>query len=139
MEANTSVFYAMLVMFLWTFLVGLRNLQVRVGAVRRGELSNDYFELFRGPEPSAAIAQAGNHLRNLFEFPVTFYVVALAAIALGGADEWFVRFAWVYVILRLAHGIVHLTLNRVPVRFTFFFLSNLFLLVLWVRLAFYLA
>ena len=44
--------YPMLAMFLWTFLILLRNVQVRVSAVLKGQLSNDYFELFQGAEPS---------------------------------------------------------------------------------------
>lgn len=36
-----DLFYPMLAMFIWTFLVMLRNVQVRVGAVLNGELSNE--------------------------------------------------------------------------------------------------
>ncbi len=43
-----ALVYPMLAMFLWTFLIMLRNVQVRVSAVLRGQLSNEYFELFRG-------------------------------------------------------------------------------------------
>jgi hypothetical protein len=68
----------MLAMFLWTFLILLRNVQVRVSAVMKGQLSNEYFELFRGAEPSEAILKTGNHLRNLMEMPPLFYIVALA-------------------------------------------------------------
>jgi hypothetical protein len=35
---STELFYPMLAMFIWTVLVMLRNVQVRVAAVRRGEL-----------------------------------------------------------------------------------------------------
>src|SRR5437879_7571525 len=49
MTNNTyALVYPMLAMFLWTFLILLRNVQVRVSAVLKGQLSNDYFELFRG-------------------------------------------------------------------------------------------
>jgi hypothetical protein len=53
--APHSLFYPMLALFLWTFLVLLRNVQVRLGAVFKGQLSNEYFELFRGGEPSDGI------------------------------------------------------------------------------------
>jgi hypothetical protein len=52
-----ELFYPMLAMFVWTFLILLRNVQVRVSAVLKGELSNDYFELFRGAEPSDIIVK----------------------------------------------------------------------------------
>jgi hypothetical protein len=79
MTNNTyALVYPMLAMFLWTFLILLRNVQVRVSAVLKGQLSNDYFELFRRAEPSEVILKTGNHLRNLMEMPPLFYIVALA-------------------------------------------------------------
>ena len=35
---NYDLFYPMLAMFLWTFVVALRNAQVRVSAVLKGNL-----------------------------------------------------------------------------------------------------
>ena len=124
-----DLFYPMLAMFVWTFLILLRNVQVRVSAVLKGELSNDYFELFRGAEPSDIIVKTQNHLRNLMEIPPLFYIVALAIMFTGKTDSIFLMFAWSYVALRVGHGLVHLTINKVPMRFFFFILSNLALLV----------
>ena len=62
---NTELFYPMLVMFLWTVVVMLRNAQVRVAAVKRGELTNKHFELFEGAEPPETVQKTGNHFRNL--------------------------------------------------------------------------
>jgi hypothetical protein len=135
MEASShSLFYSMLAMFVWTFLILLRNVQVRVSAVLKGELSNEFFELFRGAELSDVIVKTQNHLRNLMEIPPLFYIVALAIMFTGKTDLIFVVLALSYVALRVGHGLVHLTINKVPVRFFFFILSNLALLVMWVRL-----
>jgi hypothetical protein len=128
------LFYPMLAMFVWTFLIMLRNMQVRLAAVFKGELTNQYFELFRGAEPSEQVLKTQNHLRNLTEFPPLFYIVALAVIVTGKTDSLFVALAWSYVALRVGHGLIHLTINKVPQRFFFFILSNLVLLVMWVRL-----
>jgi hypothetical protein len=118
----------------WTFLILLRNVQVRVSAVLKGELTNEYFELFRGPGPSDLIVKTQNHLRNLMEIPPLFYIVALAIMFTGKTDSTFLLLAWSYVAFRMGHGLVHLTINKVPVRFFFFILSNVALLVMWVRL-----
>jgi hypothetical protein len=48
---NDNLFYPMIAMFIWTFLVMLRNVQVRVNAVLHGELTNKYFELFAETSP----------------------------------------------------------------------------------------
>ena len=130
-----ELFYPMLAMFVWTFLILLRNVQVRVVAVLKGELTNEYFELFRGSEPSDLILKTQNHLRNLMEIPPLFYIVALAIMFTGKTDPIFLILAWSYVAFWVGHGLVHLTINKVPVRFFFFILSNLALLVMWVRLA----
>lgn len=126
--------YPMITMFIWMFLVMLRNVQVRVQAVLQGKLSNEYFEVFRGAEPSETVLKTGNHLRNLSEFPPLFYVAALAVMITSHTDVIFVGLAWAYVALRIGHSLVHLTFNKVPARFFFYFLSNIVLLVIWVRL-----
>lgn len=134
METTSAMIYPMAAMFGWTFLVMLRNVQVRVQAVLRGELTNEYFELFSGGKPSELVAKTGNHLRNLFEFPLLFYVAVLAALVTGEAGTPFLTLAWSYVGLRVAHSTVHLTINKVPPRFLFFILSNIVLLLMWADL-----
>ena len=84
-----ALVYPMLAMFLWTFLIMSRNVQVRVSAVLRGQLSNEYFELFRGSEPSEVILKTGNHLRNLMEMPPLFYIVTLAIMLTQHTDRIF--------------------------------------------------
>ena len=134
MTESPEIIYPMAAMFGWTFLIMLRNVQVRVNAVLRGELSNEYFELFSGAEPSAIVEKTGNHLRNLFEFPLLFYTVSLAALLTGISDKPFQILAWSYVVLRIGHSLIHLTINKVPPRFLFYFLSNLVLLSMWLKL-----
>ena len=132
---NTELFYPMLAMFLWTVVVMLRNLQVRIAAVHRGELTNKYFELFRGAEAPEAVQKTGNHFRNLTELPPLFYIICLAVMFMGRTDVSFIILAWSYVALRVGHSIIHLTVNKVPPRFFLFAASNIVLLIMWVRLA----
>jgi hypothetical protein len=127
-----AVYYPMLAMFLWTFAVMLRNVQVRLSSVSRGELTNEYFELFQGGDPSDIVVKTGNNLRNLFEFPVLFYFALVVAAIVQRTEILLLILAWLYVGLRIGHSIVHLTFNKVPVRFAFYFASNLLLLALWV-------
>lgn len=133
-ETN-EMLYPMFAMFLWTFVVMVRNVQVRVGSVLKGELTNEYFELFRGGKPSDVVIKTGNHFRNLMELPPLFYVVCLAIMLIHRQDGVFLMLAWSYAALRVAHSLVHLTFNKVPPRFLFFALSNLVLLTMWIRLS----
>jgi hypothetical protein len=132
---NTELFYPMLAMFLWTVVVMLRNVQVRVVAVKRGELTNKYFELFEGAEPPESVQKTGNHFRNLTELPPLFHIACLAVMFMGRTDVNFIVLAWSYVGLRVGHSLIHLTVNKVLPRFLLFAASNIVLLIMWVRLA----
>jgi hypothetical protein len=68
------------------------------------------------------------------EIPPLFYIVNLAILFTGRTDSTFMTLAWSYVVLRIGHSLVHLTINKVPPRFFLFFISNLVLLAMWVRL-----
>ena len=79
---NTELFYPMLAMFLRTVVVMLQNLQVRVDAFKRGELTNSHFELLKGAEPPEAVQKIGNHFGNLTEMPPRFFLFAASNIVL---------------------------------------------------------
>ena len=69
---------------------------------------------------------------HLMEQPTIFYpTVVILALMGGGAID--VLVAWAYVGIRIIHSIWQATVNRIPVRFTLFFISTLFLLILAVR------
>ncbi len=79
--------------------------------------------------PDAVNWKAHNY-SHLHEQPTVFYaVVALLAIS-NGASELDIQLAWGYTALRIAHSIVHVTTNYVPIRFMLFFLSTIALFVL---------
>ena len=69
---------------------------------------------------------------HLMEQPTIFYatVVILALMGAGAID---VLLAWAYVAIRVVHSIWQATVNRIPVRFSLFLVSTVFLIVLAVR------
>ncbi len=79
--------------------------------------------------------QSADNFRNLFEMPVLFYVLVLAAHVSISVPPGFTALAWVYVALRAAHSWIHCTYNRVMHRFIAYLLSALTLWVLWGWLA----
>jgi hypothetical protein len=52
-------------------------------------------------------------------------------------DALLVQLAWGFVILRIVHSLIHCSYNRVMHRFIAYFISCLFLLFMWIRLASY--
>ena len=79
-----------------------------------------------------AVNRAANNFRNLFELPVVFYAICLLLVATQTSDAVYVNLAWGYVALRVAHSLIHCTVNIVTLRFAAFALSSI---VLWVMLA----
>ena len=75
-----------------------------------------------------------DNYHNQFESPVLFYVAILLTLMLMLQDSVIVMLAWIYVGLRYAHSIIHLTYNRVMHRFTVFIISAVVLFAIWVRL-----
>ncbi len=78
-----------------------------------------------------------NNLTNLFELPVLFYTAILLALILMWQDPVLVAFSWLFVSLRIAHSIIHLTNNKVMHRFVVYAFSCGALLGMWVRLGWY--
>ena len=66
---------------------------------------------------------------HLMEQPTLFYAT-VTILALMGATEHDVLFAWAYVALRIVHSLWQATVNTIPVRFTLFLLSTACLLLL---------
>src|SRR5262249_16770808 len=64
--------------------------------------------------PSVSIPN--RNLMNLLEMPILFYVVSVCLFVTQGVTPMLMNLAWVYVGLRAAHSLVHLTFNHVIVR-----------------------
>ncbi len=78
-----------------------------------------------------AVSAPSYNFKNLFEMPVVFYVVCLAAYATGQVDGLLLNCAWGVVILRAIHSLVHCTYNRVMHRFMAYLGSSL---IIWFML-----
>ena len=72
--------YPMFAMVLLTAFVLATLFRSRVSAVRHGLVSAAYFRIYQGDAEPESSAKRARHFTNLFEAPVLFYVVCLAAI-----------------------------------------------------------
>jgi len=71
---------------------------------------------------------------NLLESPTLFYVACVVFYVTDLVDTPPVAMAWLYVALRVAHSVVHLTYNKVMHRMMFFAMSITVLVALWIHL-----
>jgi hypothetical protein len=86
----------------------------------------------REPNWGQHTMQVGYCFSNQFELPVLFYVLTILEIVTRHADLIFLILAWVFVLTRLMHALVHTTSNIVPWRGGWYGFGALALIVAWV-------
>ena len=120
-----------IVMLFWLALTRLPAIARNGGlsSAKRGGRGQD----LEGVLPDSINWKSHNYT-HLLEQPTLFYAT-LATLAILGANDQDVLFAWGYVALRIIHSVWQATINTLPVRFTLFNLSTLCLMVLAVRAA----
>jgi len=132
---TNAIFQPIVVLALWTGVVVAMTGFRRVWAVRQGRVPTRVFIAGEAPEVPDDLRIPNRNLMNLLEMPLLFYVVCTAFYVTGRVAPGVVSLAWIYVGLRLAHSLIHLTYNRVFHRFLVFASSNIVLLVMWIQFA----
>ena len=75
------------------------------------------------------VVLTSNALANQFQLPVVFYVLCFILFAIDRVGTLAMTLAWVFVVTRWAHAIVHVSTNAIPLRLSSFLLSTLSLFV----------
>jgi hypothetical protein len=108
---------------------------LRFTAIRQRAYPLRYFKLMQRPAgaefPEHAEAAARN-LINLFEVPVLFYALVPLLVLSGRRDALTLGLLWTFVAFRALHSAVHVTVNRLGLRFALHLMANLVLLAAWV-------
>jgi hypothetical protein len=117
-----------------TFLVLLQVPIRRFRAGFAGTVTADDFRFGESARVPPEVTIPNRNLMNLLEMPVLFYVACLTMYVSRTAGSGALTLAWIYVGLRAAHSLVHLTYNKVRHRLVIYAASNVVLAMLWVRL-----
>ena len=131
---STSIFYPVVVLVLWTFAVLMLVPRARFKAARAKQVRVADFALGESPNVPDETRLPNRNYMNLLELPVLFYVACLVVYVIGKVDAWSLGLAWLYVALRIAHSIIHVTYNHVIHRMRAFALSFVVLVALWIRI-----
>jgi hypothetical protein len=126
------VLYPVFVLFVLTAFSTLRLAYLRLNAVKKGEVNPKFYRDYEGFEETEKLRVASRHVINLYEAPVLFYTVSIIAYVTGVGGFAIVVMAWAYVLLRYLHSYVHLTSNKVLLRFRLFASSQAVLVALWI-------
>ena len=107
-----------LVLIIWTFIIFLIMAFGRVSFMNNPQdaaESKDYKDSL-----PAWVNRTADNYNHLFEQPVAFYAVTLSIALINSFDSLMVQLAWAYVLIRIIHSFVQLTINIVLVRFFLF-------------------
>ncbi|GLQ29631.1 MAPEG family protein [Litoribrevibacter albus] len=132
LTTSTSIFYPAFAMFLLTMLCLLSLGMSRLGAIKLGKVKISFYRTYnQGTEPER-LHLLSRHVHNHFEVPPLFYAGVLIAYVTNSATDTAVAFAWAFVITRLIHSAIHLTINNVTYRFLAFGAGLISVTGLWV-------
>lgn len=134
---QTVIFWPMIAQALLTFVAYSVMYRRRVGAVMSGSARLRQFER-RGDEPAAS-ETAANNVMNQFELPVLFYVVVLGLYVTGGVSYVAVGLAWLFVVSRCIHAVVHMGSNKLLLRRNLFMIGFALVVLLWLWFALHIA
>ena len=124
---------AMAAQVLLTIAILLLMGRERVPRVMSGEIKMADIAVERTAYPLKA-RLLSNSFDNQFQLPVLFYVAVLLAL-LTATTSWVeLVFAWLFVALRYAHAIIHVTTNYLYHRFAVYTAGLAVLALLWLWL-----
>ena len=133
--SQTAIFYPVLVQVLLTLAVLIMMGGARSRSMRetRQRLDDKDVQLGRNVWSEEA-TKVANNFKNQFELPVLFYAVCAFALLLRQADGVMIGLAWVFVVTRIAHTVVHVGPNVVPWRAAAYLLGAFAVLAMWLIL-----
>jgi hypothetical protein len=129
------MFFPILVQVLLTLATYVLLIQAKIRAMKAGEVDMARRALHDDAWPES-VMKINNNIRNQFEVPVLFYVLAFMLWALEAVNVLTLAAVWLFVISRIVHAWIHIGSNYVPNRrrvFTvgWWIVLGLALLVAW--------
>jgi hypothetical protein len=114
-----------------TGLVWLAMVTVRYVAVTKRLASARYYRSYDTQPPPEWIERPARAFGNLLEVPVLFYLAALLMLLTSTFDRTQIVLSWMFVGCRVVQAIVHVSVNRVPWRFSAYIAGCVVLIILW--------
>lgn len=131
---DTAILLPVMTLVGWTFVV-LMNVPIRrFRAVGKREVSPRDFSYGESERVPGVVSLPNRNFMNLLEVPVLFYVVCLVQYVTATPVTFFTGLAWLFVVARVVHSLIHLTYNKVTHRLAAFAVSNLVVLAMWLML-----
>lgn len=116
-----------------TILVWIWMYITRISSMMRNRVKTQELATDSGFAKIKDAENPSDNLINLFEIPILFYLLIVVLIQTEQVDDGYLMGAWVFVICRTIHSIVHCSFNHVMTRFLFYLIASLTLFAMWIR------
>jgi hypothetical protein len=131
---DRSVLFPVMTLIGWTLLVLMLIPVRRFKAGSKGLVTGNDFKYGESSRVPGEVSLPNRNFMNLLEAPVLFYVVCILQYVTKAPVPYFVFGAWLYVALRVAHSLIHLSYNHIMHRLAAFAASNVVLIIMWLAL-----
>lgn len=109
------IFLPILVQVLLTLATYILLIKTKIRAMKAGEVDMARRALHDDAWPES-VMKINNNIRNQFEVPVLFYVLAFMLWALEAVNALTLAAAWLFAVSRIVHAWIHIGSNYVPNR-----------------------
>ncbi len=112
------IFRPFLALMLLTLVVWLYMYARRIPFIIKSKLTPEQLAPLELARLSpATVSTPSDNLKNLFEMPTMFYALCLYLFVMQLVDATYLVAAWIFVLFRVLHSLVHCTINIVILRF----------------------
>ena len=121
-----------LALIIWTLVILLVMYKRRIPAMNAiSKRTQDFIDNPKlGEKLPASARWAANNYNHLHESPTIFYALMFTIFLMDKVTPLALYCAWAFVVIRIIHSIVHITSNKVIVRFSLFLLSMIALIII---------
>jgi hypothetical protein len=131
-----SLVYPAAAMVGWIWLAGAFVFYTRVTHARKGLIKVGYYRTMDAEKynPPEYLVRAGRHYDNLMQLPMLFFATVAIALAVKVESTLILSAAWLFVVSRVAHTLIHLGSNHVIKRMSAFFFGWFCILAMWLAI-----
>ena len=132
MEANVGLIQPVVALVIWSMVMWVWMYATRIPAITAMNMKMDP-DAPTGTQMAllpAKVRWKADNYNHLMEQPTLFYAITLSLVFLGADTATTLYAAWAYVVLRVVHSLVQSLINKIEIRFGFFLLSNIPLVIL---------
>ena len=123
------IFQPFFMLMILTIIVWIYMYAKRIPFIKKSNIPPEQltpYELLKSSPPD--VANPSDNFKNLLELPVLFYALCLYLFITNNVDQFALISAWVFVLFRVLHSLIHCTVNIPLLRFGLYSIS---ILALW--------